>query len=557
MSKGPSSLEIAAKAKPLQIFEVATKAGIRLEEIEVHGHYKAKVSLSVLERLSSKPNGKLICITGMTPTKEGDGKTCTSVGLTQALGLLKKKTILCLREPSLAPIFGYKGGATGGGHSQVLPMEDINLHFMGDIHAIEIAHNLLAAVIENHIHYGNALHIDTENIFWRRTMDISDRQLREVMVGCQKTSRFPKHKTGFDITAASEVMAVLSLATSIHSFKSKLSKISVGLSKEGGLVTSKDLKAAGAMALLMKDALKPNLVQTLEGQPVFIHTGPFANVSHGNNSLISTLMALKLANYVVTESGFAADLGLEKLFDIVCREGGIKPNVVVLVVSIKALKSHAQESLGLLKLMDVFKEGFLNVERHIKNIRKFGVEVVVAINRFPEDTDEEIRIVKDHFRSENVECAVSEAVRLGGEGAVELAEKVLKVMVEKPADFKNFYSLESSPEDKLQKLACELYGASGVTYQEQAKVDLEMIHRLKLDHLPVNVAKTPYSFSDEAQLKGAPVGWKLKVRGIRPYTGAGFLVALCGKMNLMPGLPERPMLEDMDLTDDGKAKGLI
>ncbi len=557
MSKGIPTLDIAYKAKPHQIFDIAVKAGLRLEEIEMYGNYKAKVSLNVLERLWARPTGKLICITGMTPTKEGDGKTCTSVGLTQALGFLKKKVMLCLREPSLAPIFGFKGGASGGGYSQVLPMEDINLHFTGDIHAIEIAHNLLAAVLENHIHHGNALNIDPDKIFWRRTLDISDRQLRDIIVGLSKTSQFPKYKTGFDITAASEVMAALSLSTSIHSFKSKLAKISVALSKDGKPITAKDLKAVGAMAVLMKDAIKPNLVQTLEGQPVFMHTGPFANVSHGNSSLIATLMALKLANYVVTESGFAADLGLEKLFDIVCREADIKPAVVVLVVSIKALKSHAGEAIGAKKISDAFREGFSNIERHIQNIRKFGMETVVAINRFPEDTDAEIKIVRDTLQSENVECAVSDVVRFGGKGGVELAEKVLKVIAEKPAQFKPFYDLNLSTEEKIEKLAVELYGASGVVYSDQAKADLEMVHALKLDLLPVNVAKTPYSFSDEPHLKGAPSGWKLKVRGIRPYTGAGFLVVLSGKMILMPGLPKTPMLEDMDLLDDGHVKGLF
>jgi len=557
LSKSLSTLEIATKAKPHQIFEIANKAGIRVEEVEPYGNYKAKISLKAFERLSNRPNGKLICVTGMTPTKEGDGKTCTSIGLTQALGVLKKKVVLCLREPSLAPIFGYKGGATGGGYAQVLPMEDINLHFTGDIHAIEIAHNLLAAVLENHIHYGNSLNIDPENIFWRRTMDISDRQLRDIMVGLSKASKFGKHRTGFDITAASEVMAVLSLSTSVHALKTKLSRISVALTKDGGLVTAKDLKAVGAMALLMKDTLKPNLVQTLEGQPVFIHTGPFANVSHGNNSLISTKLALKLANYVVTESGFASDLGLEKFFDIVCRDTDIKPSVVVMVVSIKALKSHAGEAIGLFKLADVFKEGFKNIEKHVQNIRKFGVDVVVAINRFPQDTDEEIRAVKDHLRSENVECAVSDVVSQGGKGGVELAEKVLKVMTEKPSQFKHFYSLDLPVEEKIQKLAVELYGAEGVTYLDQAKNDLELIHRLKLDHLPINMAKTPYSLSDDPHFKGAPTGWKLKVRGIRAYTGAGFLVVLSGKMMLMPGLPEHPILEDMDLADDGQVKGMF
>ena len=560
---GPQTLEIARKAKPHQIYAIANKAGIRLDELEVFGNYKAKVSLTALERRATRPNGKLICVTGMTPTKEGDGKTCTSIGLTQALGLLKKNAMLCLRQPSLAPIFGYKGGATGGGYSQVVPMEEINLHFTGDIHAIETAHNLLAAVLENHIHYGNALKVDPERITWRRTLDISDRQLRDIMVGLSKSSKFPKYRTGFDITAASEVMAALSLATDIRSLKAKLGRISVALSKDGKLITAKDLKVSGAMAVLMKDAIKPNLVQTLEGQPVFMHTGPFANVSHGNNSLVSTQMALKLANYVVTESGFATDLGLEKMFDVVCREGGLTPSAVVVVVTLKALRAHSKEASGLRKggldmfRWDTFKEGFANLDRHVRNVRKFGLEPVVAINRFPGDTDDEIKIVRDYLQSQNVEHALSDVVRLGGRGGVELAEKVLKVIAEKPAHFKPLYELDLPTEEKIEKIAVEIYGASGVQYLESAKTDLELVHRLKLDHLPVVIAKTPYSFSDDPELKGAPSDWKLKVRGIRPYTGAGFLVVLAGKMMLMPGLPAEPMLEDMDLTDDGEVKGLF
>ncbi len=552
-----SSLDIARKAKPSHIHSLANSAGIRLDEIEQYGNYKAKVSLRVLERLWTRPNAKLICVSGMTPTREGDGKTCTSIGLTQALGVLKKKVFLCLREPSLSPIFGFKGGATGGGYAQVLPMDDINLHFTGDIHAVEIAHNLLAAVLDSHIHHGNALGIDKQRIFWRRSLDISDRQLREIAGGMAKGSKYPKNKTGFDITAASEVMACLSLCTSVHSLKAKLAKISVALAEDGQLITSKDLKAVGAMALLLKDAIKPNLVQTLEGQPAFVHTGPFANVSHGNNSVIATLMASKLANYVVTESGFATDLGMEKMFDIVSREGNLKPSVVVIVVSVKALKSHSGEFIASKKLGDVFKEGFANVDHHIQNVRRFGVEPVIAINRFPDDSEEEIRAVKDYFHTHSVECAVSDVVRLGGKGGVELAEKVLKVIADKPSQFKPFYDLSLSTEEKIHKIATEVYGASGVTYLDQAKEDLEMIHHQKLDGLPVNIAKTPYSLSDDSHLKGAPTGWKLKVRGIRPYSGAGFLVVLAGKMLLMPGLPEKPMLENMDLTDEGYAKGLV
>jgi len=557
MSRSSSTLEIALRAKPHTIHAVATQAGIHADEIEAYGTYKAKVSLKLLERLHGRPSGKLICVTGMTPTKEGDGKTCTSISLTQALGVLKKKVMLCLREPSLAPIFGYKGGATGGGYAQVLPMEDINLHFTGDFHALGVAHNLLAAAMENHLHFGNALGIDPEKILWRRAMDISDRQLRDVIVGVSKASKFGKYKTGFDITAASEVMAVLGLSDSIHNFKMKLGRISVALDRGGNLVTAKDLKASGAMALLLKDTLRPNLVQTLEGQPVFMHTGPFANVSYGNNSLLSDIMALKLANYVVTESGFGTDLGLEKMFDIVCREGNLKPSAVVLVVTIKALKSHAGPNLGSRKMYDVLKDGFANMQRHIDNIQKFGLPVVVAINRFPQDTTEELKAVKDYLQTEDVECAVSEGVRLGGEGALELAEKVLKALSDKPPQFSPFYPLDMSTEDKIHTVATGLYGASGVTFLDKAKEDLEMIHRLKLDNLPICVAKTPYSFSDDPNIKGAPTGWKLKVREIQPRTGAGFLVVLAGKMMLMPGLPERPMLEDMDLTDGGEARGLF
>ncbi len=555
-SKSLSTQEIARRAKPHQIHAIANSAGIKADEVEPYGAYKAKISLKVLERLSNRPNGKLICVTGMTPTHEGDGKTTTSIGLAQAFGLLKKKVFLCLRQPSLAPIFGKKGGATGSGYSQVVPYEDINIHFTGDFHAVESAHNLLAAAIENHIHHGNALQIDLEKIFWRRAMDLSDRQLRSISAGLSKACKFSKHKTGFDVTASSEVMAALSLSSSISALKNRLSKITVALNREGKPVTAKDLKVSGAMALLLKEAIKPNLVQTLEGQPVFMHTGPFANVSHGNNSALSTLMALKLSNYVITESGFATELGMEKFFDIVCREGDFKPSVAVLVVTIKALKSHANPSGNSKKFIDGFREGFANVDRHIQNIRRFGVHPVVAINRFPQDTDEEIKNVRDYLQSESVECAVSDVARLGGEGGLELAEKVLKVLAEKTTDFNPLYDLDLTPEQKIQKIATELYGAQEVVYSDQAQESLELIRRLKWGHLPVNIAKTPYSFSDNPELKGAPSGWKLKVTEIRAFTGAGFLVAVCGKLMLMPGLPEKPMFEEMDLLENGEIKGL-
>lgn len=552
----PNTLEISQKAKPLQIHAVAAKAGIRVEEMEPYGSYKAKVSLSILDRYANKPYGKLICVSGMTPTREGDGKTTTAIGLTQAFGALKKKVMLCLREPSLAPIFGNKGGGTGAGRSQVVPMDDINLHFTGDSHAVAAAHNLLAAALDNHIHQGNELDIDPERIFWKRAIDIGDRSLREIVSAAGKGTRTTKRKTGFEVTAASEVMAALSLSSSLDVLKSKLGKIAVALTRDGKLVTAKDLHAAGAMALLLKDAIKPNLVQTLEGQPTFMHTGPFANVSHGNSSILATQIALKLANYVITESGFATDLGLEKFFDIVCREGRFKPSVVVLVVSVKALKSHgvAPGKRGI----EQFRDGFDNLDRHVANVRRFGLPVVVAINRFPQDTADELKIIRDHLQITAVEGAVSEAARLGGEGGIELAEKVLKVLSDQAGDsFKPLYELSLAPSEKIERIATELYGASGIDWSEDARADLEEIHRLKLDHLPVCIAKTPYSLTHDPQLKGAPLDWRLKVRRVRFLSGAGFLVALTGETLLMPGLPAKPMLEQMDVTDGGETQGLF
>lgn len=540
-----SPTETPRKFKPSHILEVANHCGIRSDEAECQGNYIAKINPSLLARLAERPLGKLICITGMNPTKEGEGKTSTAIGLTQALAYLKKRVILCLREPSMGPVFGFKGGGTGSGLSQVVPSEEINLHFTGDFHAITSAHNLLSAAIDNHIHHGNELGIEADHMLWRRVLDINDRQLRDIKTGLSKGCLGGQRKSGFDITASSEIMAALSLSKSLPSLNNKLEKISIALSKKGKLVTAKELKVSGAMSLLLKRALWPNLVQTLEGQPVFVHTGPFANVSHGNNSLISTTMALKLANYVVTESGFSSELGLEKFFDIVCREGELKPQVAVIVITLKALKSHSDTSKKASGKDHPLSGGYKNLFCHIENVRKFGIHELIAINRFPEDKEEEIQAVINFLASKGIVCAVSEAVKYGSKGALSLAEKVLSVLAGKNSDFKPLYPLSLSTESKIEKIAQELYGAESVVYADKAKEALAIIKANGLDNLPVNIAKTPYSLSDNPLLKGAPKNWKLKISEIRPYSGAGFLVALSGKILLMPGMPAHPMFESM------------
>lgn len=549
---------MAQRQKLIQIVEVAKQAGIHLDEIRSYGSYKAKVPLKLLDRIASRSHGRLICITAITPTKAGEGKTCTAIGLTQALGLIKKRVILCLREPSMAPMFGYKGGATGGGFSQVMPMEEINLHFTGDIHAVTMAHNLLAAVIDNHIHHGNVLNIDPEKIFWRRSLDISDRQLRTVQVGLSKASKGERFKTGFDITAASEVMAILSLSTGLGDLKARLAKITAALSKNGDPITAEDLKVSNAMALLLKDAIEPNLVQTMEGQPVFMHTGTFANVSHGNSSVLAMKIALKLAPYVVTEAGFAADMGFEKFCHIVSRVGEIKPSVAVLVVSLRALKSHSTKlSREETKLPMVFKDGLANLNRHISIIQKFGVGVVAAINRFDSDKEEELSFVCDYLKTIKIPSAVSEVFSKGGEGGIALAEEVIRILTHRVSSFKPLYDLSLPVEEKISCIAKEVYGANGVAYSAQARQDLAMIKRLGWTHHPVNIAKTPYSFTDNPNIKGAPNNFRLHIREIKAYTGAGYLVAIAGKIMLMPGLPEHPSLEKMDISNHGKVTGLF
>jgi len=559
MKRMLTDIEIAQKAKPIPIIEVARRLGITPDEIEPYGRYKAKVSLNLLDRLAGQPNGKLINVTAITPTNAGEGKTCTAIGLTQALGKLKKNVCLCLREPSLGPVFGIKGGACGGGYSQVLPMEDINLHFTGDIHAVGSAHNLLAALTDNHVFKGNKLKIDPKRIVWPRVIDISDRFLRYITIGeGGKTHGIPR-STNFHITVASEVMAILALSTSIKDLKSRLSKIIVAYTYGGRPITAADLKAVGSMALLLKDAIKPNLVQTLEGQPTFVHTGPFANIAHGNNSVLATKMALKLADYVVTESGFGADLGTEKFFNVVCRQSKLKPDLVVLVVSTRALKIHGGLAFEKVKEenLKAIEAGLPNLTRHVENIKKFGVWPVVAINRFLTDSDKELKIIVDHCQGLGVRAIISKVVTEGSSGGIALAEAVLKSMREHPSHFKPLYGLNLPIKEKIKIIATQLYGAEGVRYINSADKDINILTKLGFDKLPINMARTQLSFTDDPNIKGAPTGWHLRVREVKVAAGAGFLVPVTGDMMLMPGLPKIPAAEKIDITDDGKIIGLF
>ncbi len=555
----PTNIEIAQAARPLQITEIARVAGLRMEEIEMYGQYKAKVSLKALERLSTRPYGKLILVTAMTPTEAGEGKTSTAIGLTEALGRLRKKTILTLREPSIGPIFGAKGGACGSGFAQILPMDDINLHFTGDIHAVGTAHNLLTALVENHVTHGNELSLDPAAITWRRVSEIPDRNLRHVEVGLGGIG-YLKRETGFDITVASEVMAILALAKNFQDLKDRLGKIVVGFTSQGKPVTASDLHAVGAMALLLKDAVKPNLVQTLEGQPVFIHTGPFANLAHGSNSILATEMALRLADYCVTESGFGTDLGLEKFCDIVARTANFKPEVAVLVVTARALKVHGGLPLQEATAQEdtrALQRGFENMERHLAIIRRFGLTPVVVINHFVTDTATELKLIQEHCLGLKVRCAVSEVSERGGEGGIEMAKEVLAALQDRTSKFQPLYSLDQPIPAKIEAIAREVYGADGVEYVETAPADIERLTRDGFGGLAINVAKTQLSLSDDPKAKGVPHGWKLKVREVRVAAGAGFLIALTGKILTMPGLPKQPLAERLDITPAGRITGLF
>jgi len=549
-----SSLEIAQAAKLRPIAEIAAEAGLEPDELEPYGRYKGKIDLSVLDRLRSAQDGKLICVSAITPTKAGEGKTTTAVSLTQGLGAIGKRPVLCLREASVGPVFGIKGGAAGGGYAQVLPMEDLNLHFTGDIHAIGAANNLLAALLDSHILHGNALGIDPLSITWRRCVDMNDRALRQVVIGLGGRANGYVRETGFDITAASEVMAIVAVARDLLDLRRRLGAITVGYTFAGDPVTAEQLRAAGAMTVLLKDALKPNLVQTLEGQPAIVHCGPFANIAHGNNSLVADLVALKLGDYVVTESGFGSDMGMEKFLNIVCRLGGLSPSCVVLVATVRALEHHGGDPDGGL---DAVERGAANLRRHLEIVRGFGLKAVVAVNRFPTDTDAEIALVRRLAIEYGAHAAeVNEAVEHGGAGAASLAEAVVDATRDAPS-FDHTYPDDAPIEAKLEAIATRVYGADGVFLLKTAAAKVAAYTAAGLDRVPICMAKTHLSLSHDATLLNAPSGFTVTVRDLRAYTGAGWLVALCGDMQTMPGLAERPAAFTVDIDGDGRTVGLF
>ena len=553
-----TDVQIAQEAQMKPIVEVASQLDISDDELELYGKYKAKISPDVLERLKDLPNGKLVLVTAINPTPAGEGKTTTNVGLSMALNKLGKKTITTLREPSLGPCFGIKGGAAGGGYSQVVPMDDINLHFTGDFHAITSAHNLLAAMLDNHIHQGNALDIVTKKIVWKRVMDMNDRSLRHIIVGLGKKGDGVMRESGFDITVASEIMAILCLATDIEDLKARLSRMVVAYNSKGETVTAGDLQATGAMALLLKDAIKPNLVQTLENTPAIIHGGPFANIAHGCNSVMATQTALKLGDYVVTEAGFGADLGAEKFFDIKCRYAGLKPDVAVIVATVRALKMNggvAKDNLAEENL-DALKAGSANLLRHLDNVAKYGVPAVVAINRFPTDTEAELELLRNLCKEKGIDVVLSEVFAKGGEGGMELAKEVINICENQKSDFHTLYDVNDSIEDKMNTIATEIYGADGVDFTADALKQVRELEKLGLDRLPICVAKTQYSFTDDPKKLGAPKNFRITVREVKVSAGAGFIVALTGSIMTMPGLPKVPAANGMDILSDGTIIGL-
>ena len=553
-----SDIVIAQAAKMLPIAKVAEKLGLTDEDLIPYGRYKAKVNHKLIH--SDRPDGKLILVTAISPTPAGEGKTTTSVGLADALNAMGKKTMLCLREPSLGPVFGVKGGAAGGGYAQVVPMEDINLHFTGDIHAIGTANNLLAAMIDNSIQQGNPLNIDPRRIAWKRCMDMNDRQLRFIVDGLGGKVNGTPREDGFDITVASEVMAIFCLATDLADLKDRLSRIVCAYTYDGQPVTAGQIGAAGAMAALLKDAIDPNLVQTLENNPAIIHGGPFANIAHGCNSVTATKLSLKLADYVVTEAGFGADLGAEKFLDIKCRMADLHPSAVVLVATVRALKSHGGVTKPDLNKPNVeaVRKGAANLERHIDNIKNgFGLPVCVAINAFPTDTPEEMAVIEEVCAKAGVKCALSEVFAKGSEGGKALAETVLSIMPEAPQPIQYTYDLGASLPEKIEAVAKKIYRADGVTYTPAAKKMLDDLAAMGYGELPVCIAKTQYSFSDNAKLTGAPTGFKMNVREVRLSAGAGFVVVICGSIMTMPGLPKHPAAMDIDVDAEGRITGLF
>lgn len=558
-NKVPSDIEIAQQAKMKAIKDIAKDCGILEDELELYGKYKAKVSLDIFDRLKDKKDGKLVLVTAITPTPAGEGKSTTSVGLGQALNKIGKKAIIALREPSLGPVFGVKGGAAGGGYAQVVPMEDINLHFTGDMHAITTANNLLSAAIDNHINHGNALSIDPRQIVWKRVLDMNDRALREVIVGLGGKANGFVRQDGFTITVASEVMAILCLATDLMDLKKRMGRIVVAYSYTGQPITAKDLKVDGAMALLMKDAIKPNLVQTLENTPALIHGGPFANIAHGCNSILATKLGLKLADYLVTEAGFGADLGAEKFLDIKCRYGNLEPSAVVIVATIRALKMHGgvkKTELGQENLAALDK-GFANLSKQVENIRKFGLPVLVAVNRFVNDTEAEVELLLKKCKEYGVEAALNEVWEKGGEGGIEMAQKLVSLIENEKPNFKPIYDVEATIAEKIGAIVREIYGGTGVVFSAKAQKEIKRLEELGLDKLPICMAKTQYSLSDNPALLGAPEGFEITVNEVRVSAGAGFVVCLTGDIMTMPGLPKVPSAELIDIDENGVVTGLF
>lgn len=553
-----SDIEIAREGTMIPITEVAASIGLTEDDIETYGKYKAKVSQKTWDKVKNRPDGKLILVTAITPTPAGEGKTTTSVGLGMGLNKIGKKTVIALREPSLGPVFGVKGGAAGGGYAQVVPMEDINLHFTGDLHAITTAHNLLAALLDNSIHQGNPHNIDPRQVVWRRVMDMNERQLRNIVCGLGgKASGVPR-ESGFDITASSEVMASLCMASDLMDLKERFKRIVVAYTYDGKPVTAGDLNAAGAMTVVMRDAIKPNLVQTLENTPAFIHGGPFANIAHGCNSVMATQMGLKLGDYLVTEAGFGADLGAEKFFDLKCRFAGFKPNAVVLVATIRALKMHggiAKDQLNEENLQ-ALEKGMSNLEKHLSNLQKFGMPVVVAVNEFPTDSQAEVDLLIKKCTAMGAEVSLSQVWAKGGDGAIDLAHKVVAA-AEKPSSFKFLYDAEQSIKTKMETICKEYYSAGSVSYDSKAEQTIKKLEQLGYGNLPICIAKTQFSFSEDPNLKGAPSGFNINIREVKLSAGAGFIVALVGSIMVMPGLGKVPSAEKMDVQPNGDVVGLF
>ncbi|MBB2508150.1 Formate--tetrahydrofolate ligase [Staphylococcus cohnii subsp. cohnii] len=551
-----SDLDIANQSTLQPIGDIAEKVGIPADALEPYGHYKAKIDINQVKQKENK--GKVVLVTAMSPTPAGEGKSTVTVGLSDAFNQLKQNVMVALREPALGPTFGIKGGATGGGYAQVLPMEDINLHFNGDFHAITTANNALSAFIDNHIHQGNDLGIDQRRIEWKRVLDMNDRALRNVIVGLGGPTQGVPREDGFNITVASEIMAILCLANDIQDLKSKISKITVGYTRDRKPVTVADLKVEGALAMILKDAIKPNLVQTIEGTPALVHGGPFANIAHGCNSILATQTARELADIVVTEAGFGSDLGAEKFIDIKAREAGFEPSAVVIVATIRAIKMHGGVAKDNLKEENVeaLKAGIVNLERHVNNVKKYGLEPVIALNAFIHDTEAETKFVQEWAKENGVRLALTEVWEKGGKGGIDLANEVLEV-IEQPQDFKHLYELEQPLEDKIETIVKEIYGGSKVTFSSKAQKQLKQFKENGWDHYPVCMAKTQYSFSDDATLLGAPEGFEITIRELEAKTGAGFIVALTGAIMTMPGLPKQPAALKMDVTDDGHAVGLF